>query len=142
MIKQLTVFLENTQGRLAALCRCLGDAGVNMQALTIADTRDYGLVRIICDDPDRAAEALEKNDFRAYVKEVSAIQAPNRPGGLADLLETLQDLGLNIEYGYCFSTTEEHATEVLKIANEEDAAEASAKLEAAGFKVLTQEDLR
>ena len=52
MIKQLTVFLENTQGRLAAVCRCLGDAGINMQALTIADTSDYGLVRIICDDPE------------------------------------------------------------------------------------------
>ena len=141
MIKQLTVFLENTQGRLAAVCRCLGDAGINMQALTIADTSDYGLVRIICDDPERAAKVLSDAGFRAYLKDVAAIQAPNRPGGLADLLETLDDLGVNIEYGYCFSTTDGHATEVLKITNPDEAAQAAAKLEAAGFKVLTQEDI-
>ena len=65
MIDQLTVFLENSEGRLAALCRVLADAKVNMYALTIADTTDYGIVRIICDDPEKAVNALSEQDYRA-----------------------------------------------------------------------------
>ena len=96
MIKQVTVFLENTKGRLAALTRALADANVNMEALTIAETSDYGLVRIICDKPDEAVAALDGAGFRAITTEVIAVVVPNRPGGLADLLEKLDALK-NIE---------------------------------------------
>ena len=141
MIDQITVFLENAEGRLAALCRTLSDAGVNMSALTIADTADYGVVRIICDAPDKAIEALGAADFRAVVTKVSAIQVPNRPGGLADLLSVLDDLDLNIEYGYCFSVNGETAVDVLKIRGEAEVAEATSALEKAGFKLLALADL-
>ena len=141
MIDQITVFLENSEGRLAALCRTLADADVSMQALTIADTTDYGLVRIICDKPDQAIEALKAADYRAVVTKVSAISVPNRPGGLADLLQTLDDLDMNIEYGYCFSINGETAIDVLKIRGAEQAREAAAAVEAAGFKLLSQEDI-
>ena len=128
MIKQITVFLENTEGRLAALTHTLRRANVNMYALTIAETSDYGLVRIICDDPDAALEALRAEDFRATQTNVSAIEVPNRPGGLAELLDTLASLNMNIEYGY-------------KISGHAHTAEATFKLEEAGFKPLRQEDL-
>ena len=141
MIDQLTVFLENSEGRLAALCRTLADANVNMQALTIADTTDYGVVRIICDEPARALEVLDNADFRAVSTKVSAIGVPNRPGGLAELLATLDELNLNIEYGYCFSLKDDMAVDVLKIKAPEDAENAAEALKAAGFKVLEQSDI-
>lgn len=141
MIDQITVFLENAEGRLAALCRTLSDAGVNMSALTIADTADYGVVRIICDNPENAIKALGAADFRAVVTKVSAIQVPNRPGGLSDLLGVLDELDLNIEYGYCFSVNGDVAVDVLKIRGEAEIAEATAALEKAGFKLLSLSDL-
>ena len=141
MIEQITVFLENSEGRLAALCRTLADAGVNMSALTIADTADYGVVRIVCDRPQLAKEVLDGADYRAICTKVSAIEVPNRPGGLADLLDTLEKLKLNIEYGYCFSVNGERAVDVLKIHGEAQTASAAKALEDAGFKLLAQQDV-
>lgn len=133
MVRQVTVFLENDKGHLAALTRALADADVNMEALTIAETSDYGLVRIVCDTPDAAREALEAAGFRALVTNVIAVTVPNRPGGLADLLDVLDEAGLNIEYGYCFSAKEGEAVDVLKVAEPE---RATAALKAAGYEVL------
>ena len=141
MIDQITVFLENSEGRLAALCRTLADAYISMSALTIADTTDYGVVRIICDKPEKAIEVLNGADYRAVATKVSAIQVPNRPGGLAELLETLDSIKLNIEYGYCFSVNGETAVDVLKIRGAAQAADAAKVIEEAGFKLLSQEDL-
>ena len=141
MIDQITVFLENSEGRLAALCRTMADAHVDMSALTIADTTDYGVVRIICDDPARALEVLNDSNYRAVATKVSAIQVPNRPGGWAELLETLDAMKLNIEYGYCFSINGETAVDVLKIRGEAQAADAAKAIEQAGFKLVSQEDL-
>ena len=141
MVKQITAFLENSEGRLGALCKCLAQADVNMKALTIAETSDYGLVRIIADKPEAAVEALANANFHASLTDVTAIEVPNRAGGLADLLDKLADLDLNIEYGYCFSAEGERAIDVLKIKEGEKAAEAAFALEAAGFKVLKQADL-
>ncbi len=141
MIDQITVFLENSEGRLAALCRTMADAGISMSALTIADTTDYGVVRIICDKPERAIEVLNGAEYRAVATKVSAIEVPNRPGGLADLLDTLESLELNIEYGYCFSIDGDKAVDVLKIRGEAQTAYASRAIEEAGFKLLSQEDV-
>ena len=141
MVDQITVFLENSEGRLAALCRTLGWAGINMHSLVIADTADYGVVRIICDDPAHALDVLNSADYRAISTKVAAIGVPNEPGGLARLLAILDELGLNIEYGYCFSINGEYAVDVLKISGETKAAEAVKVLEEAGFKLLSQEDL-
>ena len=132
-MKQSTVFLENEKGRLSAVTRCLADAGINMQALTIAESAEYGLVRIICDKPEEALTALKVGDYRAIATDVVAIEVSNQAGGLAKLLETLDGLDLNIEYGYCFSTGQDTAIDVLKIKGAEAAVEA---IQAAGFKVL------
>ena len=141
MINQITVFLENSEGRLAALCRTLADADINMHSLVIADTTDYGVVRIICDDPDRAIEVLDRADYRAISTKVAAIGVPNEPGGLAKLLDILDELDQNIEYGYCFSINGNMAADVLKISGAKEASEAAKAIEAAGFKLLTQADL-
>lgn len=141
MIDQLTVFLENSEGRLAALCRVLADNDINMSALTIAESSDYGLVRIICDDTDHAVSTLEEKGFRAIKTQVMAVAVPNRPGALAELLESMAALDVNIEYGYCFLSTPHTAIDVLKISGSEREA-ASRVIESAGFKLLDAKDLK
>lgn len=141
MIKQITVFLENDRGRLAALCRCLADAGVNMSALSLADTTDYGLVRIICNETDKAKQALDEAGYTSTVTRISAIAVPNRPGGLAELLETLDNAEIDVEYGYCFSHQDGDALFALKIADSAQAAAAVFALEQAGFKIYQEGEL-
>ena len=133
MIDQLTVFLENTEGRLASLCGTLAEANINMSALTIAETSEYGLVRIICDNATAAVEVLELAGFRATKTKVLAVVLPNRPGSLAELLAVLDIAGVNIEYGYCFSSEDEKAIDVLKVIDYKTAETAIKK---AGFEVL------
>ena len=142
MVDQLTVFLENSEGRLAKLCRALADAGVNMDALTLMDTPEYGVVRIICQDPAGARDALTEKGYRASLTKVSLLQLPNRPGALADLLGILDDLDIPVEYGYCFSVERENAVVVLKISDPAAASKATFAIEEAGFKILTLADLQ
>ncbi len=136
MISQLTVFLANERGRLAAACRTLADAGVNMSSLVLADTADFGVVRIFCDRPDEAAALLVDAGYRAAVTPVIAVRVPNEPGGLARLLEFCDEAGMNVEYGYCYSVGDDAAVDVLKI----DGDDAEERLAAAGFDVVRDED--
>lgn len=138
MISQITVFLENEKGRLSAMCATLGEAGIDMRALTIAETAEYGLVRLIVDQPEAALEALKAADYRAISTKVVAVKLGNRPGALASLLAKVEDLDVNIEYGYCFSSNEDCAIDVFKVADVEAAVE---KLEAAGYELLKASDL-
>lgn len=138
MIDQLSIFLENERGRLASLCHVMGDAGINMHSLTIADTTDFGIVRIICDAPSKAAEVLSEKGYRANVKKVLAVEVPNEPGGLAFLLDALDGVGVNIEYSYCFASPDKAATFVMKITGGSDIANA---LKKCGLKALQPEDL-
>ena len=137
MISQLTVFLENEEGRLAAATRVIADAGINMHALFLADTADFGVARIFCDTPKAAEAALKAAGYRATITPVLGVRVPNVEGGLASLLEHLDERGVNIEYGYCFSANEEFAIDVLKVADEgiED------DLRAAGFEPVAPEDV-
>ena len=136
MIDQLTVFLENTKGRLTSLCRALGDADIQMHSLALADTTDYGIARIICDDPKGAVAAISEAGFTANLTKVVAVEVPDVPGGLADVLDVLDAAGLNIEYSYCFADAREGATVAFKVVEA-----AIGALEGAGFKVLHPEDL-
>ena len=140
MIMQLTVFLENSEGRLADLCRTLADANINMSALTIAETSDYGIVRIICNDVFRAVDVLEDARSRATKTQVLAVEVPARPGALAELLEALGSTNVNIEYGYCFLTDGDKAIDVLKI-KPQDRAAAEEAISGAGFKLLHWNDI-
>ena len=141
MISQLTIFLENEKGRLAAATRVIADAGINMKSLNIAESSEFGVLRVICDTPKAAALALTEAGLRANVTPVMAVEVPNVKGGLADLLQKFDELDINIEYGYCFSHQGENAVMALKVADSAAAAKAVWTLEGAGFKVLSQEDL-
>ncbi|MGN0039063.1 MAG: ACT domain-containing protein [Coriobacteriales bacterium] len=135
MIDQLTVFLENKTGRLTALCKALGDAQINMNALSVADTADYGVARIICNNPARAAEVLKEAGFRASTTKVVAVEVPDVPGALAGVFQALEDRGINVQYSYCFAANGK-AVDALKAPEE-----AIAALSAAGYSVLHQADL-
>lgn len=137
MIQQVSVFLENSKGRLAELARSLGDADVNMHSLTTADTDEFGVIRIICDAPVRAAEVLRENGFTGALTDVIAVEAPDRPGGLADILETLDAAGVGIEYSYCFIAPGAGAADILKVHGDH----AEQVLVDAGFRVYGPRDL-
>jgi hypothetical protein len=102
MVEQLSVFLQNEAGRLATMCRVLGDTGHSMHVLMVADTSEYGVARLLCDRPHSARRALEAAGFAVSITRVLAVEVPDRPGGLADVLESLGREGVNVEYMYCF----------------------------------------
>ena len=99
-IQQISVFLENKSGRLAEVTTTLGEAGVNMRAATIADTEDFGILRIVVDNTGKALEALEKKGFTAKVTKVFAIELEDKPGGLGTIMKLFHETGVNIEYLY------------------------------------------
>ena len=102
-IKQISVFLENTPGHLEKVCRVLADASVNLQTITIAETKDYGIVRAIVDAPEKASKALKENGFFAKLVDVLAIEVEDKPGSLSAILKTASDSGLNVEYMYAMT---------------------------------------
>lgn len=101
-VKQISVFLENKSGRLSKVASTLGDRGINIRALSIADTTDFGILRLIVSDPDRALEALKTEGLTVSATEIIAVQIPDRPGGLAEVLRIFDGAGINIEYMYAF----------------------------------------
>lgn len=133
MVKQVAVFLENQEGRLSDCCKVLKQAGVNLQSLSIADTKEFGIVRLIADDSDKALKSLQAAGFLSSVVELVAIEVPNKAGALADELIALSDNGVNIEYMYSFAGADGHANIGFKTTTPEKAVEV---LKAAGAKVL------
>lgn len=138
MISQLTLFIENEKGRLAAATRAVADAGIDMHSLYVADTADFGVVRMLCDTPKAAAAKLQDAGWRATATNVVAVAVPDEVGGLAKLLEALDANDINLEYGYCISTKGGKAIDILKVSEAEGVEEALAK---AGFDVLKPEDI-
>jgi hypothetical protein len=137
MVKQISLFLENKKGRLAHVCRVLADADINIRALSIADTADFGVLRLIVNDPTRAYEVLCEKGFVANITQVLAIQVPDVPGGLADALDKIGLAGLDVEYMYAFiGNTSENAFVIVRVENPEEAA---GLIEENGIKVLKGE---
>lgn len=137
MLNQLTVFMQNREGRLAQLCRTLANAEINMHSLYVADTQDYGVARIFCDTPSAARKVLNSQGFRATLTPVVAVRVPNEKGGLANLLEFLDAKKINIEYGYCFSVNQDYAIDVLKV----DELGTERVLEEAGYTIVKKEEI-
>jgi len=106
LIKQLSVFLENKSGRLNEVSKLLGSAGINMSAFTVADTSEFGILRLIVSDPDRACKVLRDNQFSVSLTEVICLNCPNEPGSLAEVLQILFDNEVSVEYLYAFSMCE------------------------------------
>jgi len=138
MIEQVSVFLENRPGHLALLARTLANAGVNMRALMVADTEQFGVVRVICDRPHLAKRVLEDQGFGVSITRVIAVEMPDRPGGLAEVLEALGAEGINVEYAYAFVEPDaDAAVDIFKVDDER----AAAVLAAAGMRVIEADKL-
>ena len=111
-IQQISVFLENKTGRLADVTRLIADAKVNIRAISIADTADFGILRLIVDKPADAAEALARGGFTTRMTDVLAIEIPDQPGSLARVMEVFKETKVNIEYLYA-SLEKDNSTAVV-----------------------------
>lgn len=138
-IKQISIFLENKAGRLAHVTRVLGDAGVNLLALSLADSSDFGILRIIVDNIELAQKVLKDNQVVCTVNEVLAVEVNDVPGGLARLLDVLGKDGVNVEYMYAFS--EKHTGRAALIFRFDNPAKAVDCLTRAGINIFRAIDL-
>ena len=133
-VEQISIFLENKSGRLAEVAGVLAGAGVNIRALSLADTADFGILRLIVDQNDRAKQALKESGFTVGKTEVVALEVPDRPGGLAQILRTLNAAGINVEYMYAF--VQRAGDNAILIFRFDDLDRAVAALAQAGVRVL------
>ena len=138
-IKQISVFLENKAGRLAHVTGVLADAGVNILALSLADTSDFGILRLIVDRPQVADAILKKHNIVSMLNEVTAVEVENHPGGLYRILKALDGSGTNVEYMYAFA--EPRSQKAALIFRFDDPARAVNALGKAGISIFAQMDL-
>lgn len=141
LCKQVSVFLENKSGRLAEVCQVLGRADINIRALCIADTSDFGILRLIVDQPDAAVEVLQSNGFSVGSTGVLALRIPDRPGGLGGVLGELEKADVNVEYMYAFFITIAGDAVVLFKVDDEALEKTLAVLETAGVPVIPASDI-
>ncbi len=139
MIEQLSVFLQNEPGKLVAITRILADGGIDLRALSIADTSDFGVLRMLVSDTRKAKELLSANNFVVGVTNVTVVPVPNVPGGLSQVLELLSNEGVNIEYMYSLiAHGDKQAYMVFRVADEEKLLQV---LQENGLKVVPTEEL-
>ncbi|MBQ8567468.1 MAG: ACT domain-containing protein [Clostridia bacterium] len=138
-IKQITVFVENKQGALVSITDTLAENNVNIRALSIAETEDFGILRLIVNDEETAKKTLTENGYLIKVTNVVGVKIGDAPGKLTEALRVLDNAGINMEYLYAFmARTEKHAYVVLRVEDDEIAESA---LEAAGFHLITNADI-
>jgi hypothetical protein len=138
-LKQLSVFLENKPGALSEPCRLLAKAGINIQTFSLADTREFGILRLVVEEADRARRLLQRNGFAVKVTDVVALEVADRPGGLAAILDALDGTGINVEYAYAFITKHKDQGLLLFRFNDPDAA--VRRLKARKINVVGTEEL-
>ena len=141
LIRQLSLFLENRPGQLRVPCQVLGDAGIDILTMSLADTQQFGILRLVVKDWQKAKAALEAAGIVVNVTEVLAIDVPDRPGGLATVLAAFERAGVGIEYMYALDAGRERgrfATLVFRVAEPEKAARL---LREAGVKLLSSAEL-
>jgi hypothetical protein len=134
VVKQISIFLENTAGRLASVTKVLGEHGINIRALSIADTSDFGVLRLIVNEPEKAYGILKRAGFTVTETEVIAVEVPDTPGGLAKVLDVMGESSINIEYLYAFiGKATDDALVIFKVENSDRAVQV---FEANGIGVL------
>ena len=138
-VTQLSIFLENRSGRLAEVTEILGRNAINIRALSLADTSDFGILRVIVNDPDKAAGILKKEGFTVSETEVMAVEVEDRPGGLAGVLKILSTESINVEYMYAF--LEKRTENALIIFRIEEIGRTEAILRKHGIRILSGKDL-
>lgn len=138
-IRQISIYLENRPGQLSEICRALADADINIVTLSLADTSDFGIVRMIVDDHEKAKQVLTDSGHAVNVREVIAVCVPDRPGGMAEVMTALDKAGVNIEYSYAFSFHKaEKAVLVFRFSDNETALKA---LAASGYVTLSETEI-
>ena len=139
-IRQISIFLENRPGQLSTICRDLADAGINIATLSLADTADFGIVRMIVDDHEKAKSVLAEKGHVVNVREVIAVCVPDRPGGMAEVMQVLDKAGVNIEYSYAFAFHKgEKAVLVFRFS---DNNKAESALKTAGYTTLGEDEVK
>lgn len=138
-VQQISVFLENKYGRLAAVTKFLAQAGVNIRALSMADTSDFGILRLIVDKPVIAYQILKEQGFTVSSTEVIAVAMPDSPGGLAGILQVMDQEKINVEYLYAFLGQSGH--EAINVFRVEKVDEAVLALQKNNIKVLSGEEV-
>jgi hypothetical protein len=138
-VEQISVFLENKSGRLADVAEALAGEGVNIRALSLADTADFGILRLIVNDTEKVKKVLKENGFTVGLTEVVAIEVPDRPGGLAGILGILKGRDINVEYMYAYvQSSGENAIIIFRF---DEVDQAISALNDAGCKVLKGEEV-
>jgi len=139
-IEQLSVFVENKHGKLVEAVETIAQAGVDLRALSLADTTDFGILRIIVDKPVKAMNALQEAGFLVKTSEVLPISVSDKPGALANALRVLADTGVNVEYTYAFvAHSDDGAYVILRV---DDNAAAAKALSDSGITLLTSDDMQ
>lgn len=120
-VKQLSVFIENREGRLEEVAEVLKQENINIASLSLADTSEYGVLRMIVSDPEKGKQVLKENGFSAMLTDVIAVRLPHEVGMLQKLLKVLYSADLNIEYMYALATGKDNASMIVKTSNAEAA---------------------
>ncbi len=139
-IKQLSIFIENTTGRLYEICALLGSKNINIRALTIAESPEFGIVRLVVDKTDEAVSLLKSHSIITKVAEIVALEVSDKPGGLSDALKVLNDNNINIEYMYGF--VEKATDNALMVFKFEDTDKAINILQKNNIKIVTAQEVK
>lgn len=139
LIKQISIFVENKPGRLKAMTNILKENNIDIRALSIADTKDFGILRLIVNDPDKTCEVLKNAECTVTITEVLAVGLEDKPGGLSVVMDTLFENSISVEYMYAFfSKLEGQASVILRVNDNKKAADV---LKSANIKLLTSEEI-
>ena len=139
-IKQISLFVENRPGRMAKVSKTLSDAGVNIRAMTIAEAGDFGVIRMVVDNPDEGYKVLHDSGFTVSVTDVLAVEMKDTPGGLYEIVDTLGANKINVDYAYAFVTAKaERAMLILRV---DDLSRAKQSLSARGIKIATKDEIQ
>lgn len=138
-VEQISIFLENKSGRLADVTGVLASAGINIRALSLADTADFGILRLIVNDTEKAKQVLKANGFTVGKTEVIAVEVPDRPGGLSEILDIIKGKEINVEYMYAF--IQKSGDRAIIIFRFDELEKAIDTLQEAGISILKGEDV-
>jgi len=139
-IKQISLFVENRPGRTAKVAKTLSDAGVNIRALTIAEAGDFGVIRMVVDNPENGYQVLRQKGFTVSMTDVLAVEMMDAPGGLYEIVNALGESNVNVDYAYAFVTAK--AQRAMLILRVDDIALARKALAGKGVKIATKEEIQ
>ena len=138
-IKQLSIFLQNRMGSLSKPLEVLSDADVNIRAMCMADTSEFGILRLVVDNPEKGKEALEENNFLVKITEIIGVEMNDTPGGLTSVLKVIKDNGIDLEYLYAF--THEKAGKAILLLHADDIDELASALKEKDITVVPSEEV-